>query len=216
MTGRGYSYAAPDVPRVQNGLQLVEERPYFDREYRKPGLNLSRFDAVFPVPLELVYTDDFEREHHFDQAKGPDRMVPKARLDAYRQADLERLRGLFREALEREFGDGGAYRLVDEPGPGVLILGTGIIDLDLRQAHLEFAMDAGSAYSQPPVVIVGSTIQDGETGARLVELLDGRGGSATLEKGGLFWSQVSEAFGDWARRFRVMLDDARASQTLAE
>ncbi len=207
--GGGSHYVPADVPREKDGLRLVTDSN-FDREYVKPGLDLSRYDRVLLVPVEFVYTPRYKRSHRFDRDDGPDQMVPEERLKKEHEADLVRLRKLFRQALEKELG--GAYQLADQPGSGVLSLSVGVVDLDLG------VVDAGEnspdqrAYGLAPVIKLTASLRDGVTGEELVQMLkvsQSHHDVAQSSAGVLFWGDIRDAFAAWARAFRLMLDHAR-------
>ncbi len=201
----GTTWVPPEVPRVKDGLDLVTVDAHFEREYLKPGLDLSRYHAVMPVPLELAYTPEWARIHHLDDFGSPD-LESRKRREQADQAALARLRDLFRKALEKHLAGDGSYRIVDETGPGVLVLSASIVDLDLQLADADFDGRTSIDYSVTPLGAVEAKLEDGADGSLLGELLDSNQEPDSLEPEGAFWSGIDDAFDLWAERFRAMLD----------
>lgn len=217
VSGGGYAYRGDDLPREKDGLVLVERFADFDLQYLRPGIDFSPYHAIFAPPLQLVYSEEFERDHRLDRARGAERMTPTARLDAYRETASERLRELFRDSLSAGVTHDGAYRLVDEPGPGVLVLNAAIIDLDLEAGRTAYPDSGSSGWLSRPVVIVGASLRDGASGERLAELLQAiPPEGSTLEPRESFWPDLSEAFDRWARDLRSMLDRSSEAQRYGE
>lgn len=198
------TWVPPDVPRVKDGLDLVTVDPHFEREYLKPNLDLSRYHAILPAPLQLVYTPEWARIHHLDDFGSPD-MVSRKRREEADQAALARLRDLFRKALEKHLAGDGSYRIVDEAGPGVLVLSASIVDLDLRLADADFDARSSIDYSVTPLGAVAAKLEDGGDGSLLGELLDSNQEPDRIESEGSFWAGMDDALDLWAKRFRAML-----------
>lgn len=217
-TGGGSTYVSPEVPREKDGLQLVTHDADFEREYLAPGLDLSRYHSVLLAPLDLVYTQDYKREHALQRDAESGQLVPQALLEQDHQGDLEQLRSLFRQALRAELTRDGAYNLVDEPAEGVLVLAPGLIDLDLQPADEASESPDTAAYARPQAVVVGASLKDGKTGARLAEILQSSQNTSDMVEGheGVdFWGDIRYAFAQWARDFRAMLDHLRAAHAPA-
>ncbi len=208
--GPGTVYVPEDVPRVKDGLDLVTEGAYFDREYLKSGLDLAAYDAVLIHPLTLVYTAGYKRNHRFDRNEGVKHLIPDARLEQYRKANGAQLQQMFHKALARQLEHKGGYRVVDAPGPKVLTLSAEVINLDLEPAIAEQATANVGYYSPPPVVMVAATLRDGGTGAVVGEILNADSNPDAPADADSFWGQIDDAFDDWGGRLRAVLDQARA------
>lgn len=207
----GTVYVPPDVPRTKDGLDLVTADAYFDREYLKPGADLQAYDAVLVEPLTLVYTEQYRRDHRFQRDDSVEHMIPDERLEQYRAQGRAQLRQMFRQALEHKLGQGGAYRLVEAPGPKVLSLTVQLIDLDLEPAIAEESEGRAGYYGVPPVVTVAAFVRDSATKAVLAETLNANSNPEAPVDADSFWGQIQDSFDDWAARFREMLDAGRAT-----
>ena len=158
-----------------------------EQSYRSPGADFSVYTKLMGNPLEIYYPDD-----------GP----PPS------EADLDRLRGLFREAFLTAIGED--YEIVTEPGPEVLHVIGQIVDLKivgplgsfeptgrLRQlvtkGQLTLLMELRDSVSGRVLARAGETEQGDET-------------SFTDEEAS--WEQVNQAAQRWAGMFRDFLDES--------
>lgn len=157
-----------------------------EQSYRSPGADFSVYTKLMGTPLEIYYPDD-----------GP----PPS------EADLDRLRGLFREAFLAAIADD--YEIVTEPGPDVLHVIGQIVDLKivgpigsfeptgrLRQlvtkGQLTLLMELRDSVSGRVLARAGETEQGDET-------------SFTDEQAS--WEEVDAAARRWAGLFRAFLDE---------
>jgi len=158
-----------------------------EQSYRSPGADFSVYTKLMGNPLEIYYPDD-----------GP----------APSEADLDRLRGLFRDAFLTAIGD--EYEIVTEPGPDVLHVIGQIVDLKivgpigsfeptgrLRQlvtkGQLTLLMELRDSVTGRVLARAGETEQGDET-------------SFTDEEAS--WEQVNQAAQRWAGMFRSFLDES--------
>lgn len=210
----GGPHRPASVPHEQVGLPIVDERGGFEREWRKPELDLAAYDRILLLPIELVYTERFERNHRNDGNRYGRHWPPKARRERQREKDLALLRTIFRETLEAELRRGGVYTLVDEPGPGVLSLSVGVVDLDLARSHAELNLRGLTAFDRIPTITIRSSIRDGATAEHLGVMVQPSTSFGTVSKsgaGGALWGSVRIAFDRWARSFGAMLETQRTA-----
>jgi len=197
------------VPREKVGLPLVEDRGEFTHEWQKPGLDLGEYRGILLVPLELVYTDRYLRNHRFEANRYGRTWPTKARLARQREAGVAQLRRLFREVLESELERDGTHRLVDEAGPGVLSLSVGVLDLDLTRAVVEQNATGLTAFDRPQTVTIVASLRDGASAEHLAVMLDPSWDYGTIHRSGAgsaLWGNVRVAFDHWARDFRALLE----------
>jgi hypothetical protein len=209
----GSPHVPTTVPRDPFGLTLVEERGGFQHEWRKPGLDLGAYDRILLLPLELVYTEQFTRNHRFDSNRFGRHWPPKSRLARQREEDLAQMRKIFRETLEAELTRRGAYTLVDETGPGVLSLSVGVVDVDLARSRAELNLRGLTAFDRLPTITISASIRDGASAERLGLMVKPSTNFGTVTKsgaGGSLWGNIRLAFDRWARGFGALLDEQKA------
>ncbi len=154
--------------------------------YLSPNADFSIYTKLMATPLEIYYPDN---------APAPS------------EADLGRLRQIFREAFLTELGDD--YEIVAEPGPDVMRVLAQIIDLKIVGPLGTF--EASGRLRE--VVAKGQLtllmeFQDSVTDrvlARVGETEAGVSTAITDEESS--WAEVEVAARHWADLFRTFLDD---------
>ena len=125
-------------------------------------------------------------------------------------ADLDRIRGYFRDAFTAALGDD--YEVVADPGPGVLKVSAQVIDMK---------MTAGGAVYEPggrlrDIVAHGELtflmeMSDSQTGQVLARAGD-KSTDISAEQGEATWADVQRAAEYWASLFRNWLDNSLGDQ----
>jgi hypothetical protein len=110
-------------PRFDEGAPLSKDglRPLlntrFDKAWAKPGTDFSRYQRIWLVSEGVAYSEPPERAYG---ARTTSSLAP------FQQQELEAaLLAAFREAF---FAD-GAWKLAEGPGPDVLLLRAGLVDV---------------------------------------------------------------------------------------
>jgi len=166
--------------------------PYFrpqgarvEQAYMSPSADFSQYNKLMARPLEVYYPDD---------------VAPPS------QAELERLRRIFRDTFLKALG--GDYEIVDKAAPDVMLVVAQIVDLKV--------LGAGGTYEASgrlrEVVARGQVtllleFQDSVSGrvlARAGEAGNGAATSATNEAAS--WAQVESSATRWALVFKDFLD----------
>jgi len=157
-----------------------------DSAYLKPGVDLSRYRKLQPVPLEIYY---------YEGQVEPD------------PVDLARLRQIFRTAFLAAIGDD--YVLVDESGPDVLHVRASLVDLELSPVpgELPFKGRAAALIAEGHLTFF-MELADSLSGEVLVRAADqekdaGPVGVAAHERD---WERTEAAAEYWAGLFRDFLD----------
>jgi hypothetical protein len=108
----------------------------------------------------------------------------------------------FHNALVKAVADG--YTVVDQPGPNVIRVRAAITDVEpsdpVAKAMSVDKIGTGGAEAEMELL-------DSMSSARLAAAVDIRQGGQPASRG--VWEDTRGAFDDWARRFRVWLDEAR-------
>ena len=205
MAGGGAAWVPPGTPEARGDLVLTREGADFDRQYLKPDVDFSHYRAIHVKPLQLVYSEPFQRDQRFERSWS-ERKTPEQRIEQYEQVAVTRLRSLFRRSLERELVEQSGYVLAEAPGPDVLTLVAAVLDLDLRPARAEYVEAGSTSWSGPPLVVVAADLRDGATDTLLADLLQAdRSGDASLDSTRFYWSFVADSLNRWAADLRVLL-----------
>ena len=127
-----------------------------------------------------------------------------------------RLRTIVSDAFRTELAQSKKFQLVDQPGPDVLTIWGGLVDV------VSFVppepMGRGNIYlSSVGEATLIVEIRDSESNAVLVRIADRR--AADMMQGGAMqsnsvtnWSEVQQLARSWATRLRTTLDDATTWQ----
>lgn len=153
--------------------------------YINQEANFSKYTKLLSGGLEIYYPEGEET---------PD------------PADLERIRGYFRDAFVSAIGD--AYEIVTEPGPDVLKVSAQIVDMKISP---------GGAVYEPTgrlrdVVAHGELtflmeMSDSVTGQALARAGD-KSSDISADRDDATWDDVQRAAEYWAGLFRNWLDSA--------
>lgn len=145
--------------------------------------------------------------------------VPDSKGIGVDPAELQMLAEHLHEAVVTQLEKNG-FDVVDEPGPGVLVVRAAITDVNpVNPAKNISAKVAGAAVGVglliPRTDLGGASIEvemlDGDTGERVAAVVASKrsrrfGG---LIKGSKRWGDVKAAFESWAKQFRKKLEEAR-------
>lgn len=149
-----------------------------------PGADFSQYDRLLADNMGIYFPE-----------KNP---VP--------EADLQRIRQIFRAAFIAELGD---YQIVSQPGPTTMGVQASLIDLrgssgaeipQLRRDVREIATANSLVFLME--------MRDSQTGRVLARATDGAAAPSISTSGGntTDWSAVDAAAARWARLFREFLD----------
>jgi hypothetical protein len=177
---------------------LVEVKPKrLDAAFLLPGADFRPYKKVMLDPVEVAFTKDFVRDYNRDAA------TMSQRLD---QQDIDRItqaaRDGFTEVFTEEFGKAG-LELVTAPGPDVLRLRPGVIDLYVTAPDnmtsgrsRTYTMESGHA-------TLFLEVRDSSSGALLGRALDKR---ATRNTGRVQISNSVTNLSDFKALFRQWAD----------
>jgi len=174
--------------------------------YMKPGLDVSGYNALQIVPVKLHAA-----------AEGSD-LADLSRED--QQALADRLHTALVDALSKD------WRLVEQPGPGVLVVRAALTEAGASNVALDIVatwipqvrlLTTVGGLAADTAVTVGRArgeveVLDGATSEQLLAGVDERVGTRGVEGVTDKWSDVQMAFDDWAERIRLRLAEHRAPQ----
>jgi hypothetical protein len=167
---------------------------------------VGSFDRVPNTAVEYAYINeqaDFG-QYTMLMSGGLEIYYPESE-DAPDPADIERIRGYFREAFAAAIGDD--YEVVSEPGPDVLMVKGQVIDMKMTSGGATF--DASGRLRD--VVAHGELtflmeMSDSVTGQVLARAGD-KSSDISAERGDATWDDVQRAAEYWAGLFRDWLDN---------
>lgn len=196
----GSALAKDKPPAVSHdGLELIE-KARFDVVYRRPGVDFSVYSKIMLDPVEVAFkkqwTQDFRRVSSND-----------------RERIRKELAEEFHKIFVEELGQTGGYQIVDSPGPDVLRVTTGLLELYINAPD---TMSAGGsrtyAVSTGEMTLVAEA-RDSESGSVIARVADREAGREYMT---LQWITRSQNRADaramlkkWAVAMHEGLDEAR-------
>ncbi|MCJ7600792.1 MAG: DUF3313 domain-containing protein [Desulfobulbaceae bacterium] len=168
--------------------------------YMKPGVDFKKYDSVM-----------FERVTVY--------LSPEAESQAIDPTMMKELTDYYQTALINAVKDG--YKVVDQPGPGVLRVKVAITDMKPSNPTantMSSIIPVGMVVSAATKATTGDNLGTGEaatemefldalSGERLAAAVDRRQGGKMAFRGK--WEDTKQAFDFWSKRFRERLDEAR-------
>lgn len=194
--------SGPNAELSFDGLNRVNNARFAGVWVRK-GSDFSVYKKLLVLPAEIAYKSDHPKG---DEETG----FP---LD---ERQMRKLRELLQEVFNDELAQGG-WQFADAPGPDVLLLQGGLIDLVVRVPTDRRQSSRGgtwvSSYGAMTLVV---QLYDSQTRQILARVIDRRevepSSGLELSKAELSASvELRTFFERWAKRLREGLDTARAS-----
>ena len=182
------------MPQEPNLVEVKD--PKLAVVHVSPEADWNHYTKVMFVPIGIEYR------------RGNTRMY---RL---KDKDKRKLGEEFIAAMSTHLMADGAYEIVTEPGPGVMLMGVGLTDVWLIFTK-DTATGRGGVYGEYAIqmTLVTEAI-DGETGEVLLRAADGQGqrvhNFARRVTSVDAWKEIRRAFDLWASTFRAGLDRAKA------
>lgn len=187
---------ATDAGQPASELMRLEDSKLDEVWVQASGAGLSRFNAVYLVPVAVSYRD----------------RDPVVVLD---EEELARMNEIMRDEVTEALSGDAGFAVVDEPGTGVL---------EIRAELTDVHINASSALGRPGVrTFVTSTgsmtlvaaLRDSETGENLVLVRDhveGRDHRFMLATQATYWAEFRNAIADWSDLLRLKLETARLAE----
>ena len=158
----------------------------------KPGVSLGVYSKLIILPVYIAFEEG-------------SRELPEHRVD--------RLRRLFHEVFTQELEDRGAYRIVDEPGPDVLLVRPALVNILVTVPEEPTSARGGVYISSPGQLTLIAEFRDSTTGELLARAADRR---AITEPGNVMYesnpvsnqANVRREFRRWAALLREHLDSS--------
>jgi hypothetical protein len=191
-------FIAPDAEVTYDGLHRVS-RSRMQNAWAKPDLSLAGYDRILPTPAELQY-----RAVRGSGGRGRDGFPLS-------DSERERLERLVREEFRRELDRSQHFTITDQPGPTVLVLRSGLLDI------VSFAPPAPSGSDKQWIAQIGQAtlvleLRDSQSGEVLARTVDRRaaepsGGELGRNTSVHTAAAVRTVARRWARTLRERLDE---------
>jgi hypothetical protein len=154
-------------PATWDGLVLVDSKR-FERVYLLPGADFRPYTKVMLDPTEVAFAKNWIRDYNAS-TRGSSRRLTQQHADEIVRAVSTGMGEIFAEAYSK-----AGYQVVQAPGPDVLRVRTGVLNLSITAPDVmtagrsrTFSQDAGDA-----TLVVEA--RDSQTGALLGRALDRR------------------------------------------
>lgn len=122
--------AKDKLPEVdQDGLHLIKDSKVAVA-YARPGANLGQYNKIMLLDCFVEFKKNWERDYNMD-AIGLEGRVGDKDMERAKKGLAEAFREVFTETLTKD-----GHEVVDEVGPGVLLLRPAIINLDVAAPDL--------------------------------------------------------------------------------
>jgi hypothetical protein len=190
-----------DSNLTYDGLAKVKN-PRASGAWMRPDFALDGYTKIMLIGAGIEYR--------------PVKPVPRAMASSATQFPLtpeqkERLRTIVRDAFRTELAQSQRFQLVDEPGPDVLMIWGGLVDV------VSFVPPDSVGRSNIYLNSIGEAtlvveLRDSESNAVLVRIIDRRAaqgmGPNARSTSVTNWSEVQQVARLWASRLREGLEDA--------
>lgn len=200
MTVAGPVFSADEAAAVTpDGLELVK-KSRLDVVYRRPGVDFAGYSKIMLDPVDVAFKKQWTRD--FKRVSTRDREQIRSEL-------AKEFQKVFFEELEEK----GGYKIVDTPGPDVLRVIAGVVELYINAPDIAtpgrsntYALSTGEA-------TLVAEVRDSESGSVIVRVTDRQRAreSATMQ-----WITSARNRADariimrkWAGALREGLDEAR-------
>ncbi|MGZ5846423.1 MAG: DUF3313 family protein [Ramlibacter sp.] len=185
------------VPAQVEGLGLA---------YTQPGAALGSYDRILLEPVDVAFRRDWK-----PYRPGSSILRAGADREALRAEVAQWVHDAFAQTLQR----GGRYRLVDQPGPGVLRVRLHVVDLYLNNPGLTMAGRSRTFAASSGEITMVAELSDAASGqvlARLADWEDMRHTGRLLPSSDVRTSgDVQEVASAWARSLNHAFLPARAA-----
>ena len=159
--------AEAKAPSTWDGLVQVKSKR-FDLAYLQPGADFRGYTKVIIEPTEVAFQKDWQRDYNRGSRALSSRVSDSDMQDALTRA-VKAATDIFSEAWTK-----GGYAVVDAPGPDVLRVRTGVMNIWLNAPDTQ---TAGRSYSFSPEAGRATLFveaRDSITGALLGRAVDQR------------------------------------------
>ena len=199
-TGPEAEVTVEGLVRVDNAVVPVS--------YVKPDMDLTPYTRFMLDPVEVAYQKDPGNTRRSGEGAGSGNF-------ALTPSQMETLKSIFQEAVVEALTEDDGYELTTEPGPDVLRITAGLIDLVVAVPTQQFGRQNTFTRSYGLVSLI-LELRDAESGEILARAADRRDPTRDTSMQlaqvtpGFVRADVRRLFNHWADLLRERLDAVRA------
>ena len=191
-------------PEEWDGLTKTKVKG-IDLAYVRQGVDMSVYSKVMMDPLEVAFDKNWKPE-----APGSNRKLSQQDIDTVRERLTKLATDTFVETLSKD----GGYPIVTEPGPDVMRLTAGLLDVYVEAPDTGEPGIVRTYTASAGRMTLVAELRDSETGALFARVIDGRGARdnqyLTLTNRAENAHQDAMIVREWATILRKRLDAVRA------
>lgn len=161
------SLAKTDEPTTWDGLVKVKAKR-LDVVYLQPGADFRPYTKVMLDPTEVAFQKNWRRDYNRDR-RDPSSWISESELQKTITESVAAANDIFTDAWTK-----GGYQVVTAPGPDVLRLRTGIVNISVAAPDTLTAGRSRSYADEAGEATLVLEVRDSETGALLGRALDRR------------------------------------------
>jgi hypothetical protein len=164
----GEAGAAPKAPDTWDGLAKVQSKR-LDLAYLQPGADFSAYTKVMLDPTEVAFAKNWQRD--YNSSTGRDISARIDNRDVH-EAIVKGVAASY-EILAEQWSKGG-YAVVTEPGPDVLRIKTGVVNIWVNAPDVSGASRSHTLAPEAGQATFFVEARDSVTGALLGRAVDQR------------------------------------------
>lgn len=202
---------AAKAPATWDNLVEVKSKK-LDLVYLLPGADFRGYTKVMLDPTEVAFRKNFVRDYNSGSVPSLDRRITDAdvqRMSAEAKAGFEEV---FKETYEE-----AGYQVVTTPGPDVLRVRTGVLDLYVNAPDLRSAGRVRSYSDEAGQATLVLEVRDSVTGATLGRAVDKRtvGDMRGIRDSVSNRADFRQTFKAWAKRSAEGLTELKAQSPIS-
>ncbi len=178
----------PDAEVTEEGLHRVDPS-IMEGAWVRPDLDLSRYTRILLMPTAVQFRDVPELPYNPRSAIG----TTEFPLDDEKK---EWLRGVWRQAIDAEFGQKESYELYEGVGSDVLVVQAFLVDV-VSRIPPDYAGSIVTMVRDPWIARVVLELRDATTVELLARTVDRRYGEGLMDAGTV-WMRTEDLLEVWA------------------
>lgn len=197
-----------ELPEVSSdGLHLIEGTKV-RIAYATPDLDLGQYDKVMLLDCFVQFMEDWKRDYNLHEV-GLSGRVDDRDMEQIKQRLADEFKAVFTEELTE-----GGHEVVDEEGPGVLLLRPAIINLDVTAPDIMSAGRSNTWVQSAGQMTLYMELYDSATNKLLARVVDPQADRSRQAKMASRTRNASEArkiLRKWANLLGSHLGDVKAT-----
>ncbi|MFL6732064.1 MAG: DUF3313 family protein [Sphingomicrobium sp.] len=163
----GLGSAAAKAPTTWDGLVQVKSKR-LDLVYLQPGADFRGYTKVIVAPTEVSFAKNWARDYNRTSVSLSSRVSEKEVQDTITKG-VQQASEIFANAWTK-----GGYQLVTEPGPDVLLVKTGVLNVEVKAPETNTTGRSYTFSGEAGQATLFVEARDSQTGALLGRAVDHR------------------------------------------